>query len=230
MSPRVDRRTLLAIGVLALVASACSQDGGAALEPLSRTATGTDPAGDDGGQPPETMVMIGDSITFMSMEPLRAELSGTGLEVLAIDAQVGRRITVGDSGRPYPGIDIVEFIVNSDPPDLWVIALGTNDIGQYADAEEFAAQVQSLLDLLPAAAPLVWIDTWDGDRLDETRLVNDTLRAVVGERDNAVVADWFSHGDDEGVVSDDEVHPTTDGIVAFGQVVAQGVDALLASL
>jgi hypothetical protein len=174
--------------------------------------------------------MIGDSITFMSMESLQAELSETGLEVLAIDAQVGRRIAVGDSGRPYPGTDIVEFIANSEPPDMWVIALGTNDIGQYADAGEFAAQVQALLDLLPAAAPLVWVDTWAGDRLDETRLVNDTLRAVVGQRDSAVVVDWFSHGDDEGVVSDDAVHPTTDGIVVFGQVVAEGVDALLSSL
>jgi hypothetical protein len=44
------------------------------------------------------------------------------------------------------------------------------------------------------------------------------------------VVDWFSHGDDEGVVSDDAVHPTTDGIVVFGQVVAEGVDALVSSL
>ena len=124
-----------------------------------------------------TLAMIGDSITFMSTEPLQAELSGTGLEVLAIDAQVGRRITVGERGQPYPGTDIVEFIANSNPPDVWVIALGTNDIGQYADAGEFAAQVQALLDLLPEDAPLVWVDTWDGARLDQTRLVNDTLRA-----------------------------------------------------
>ena len=233
MSPRADRWIGLTISALAVVASACTDSG---VDSVSGAANGTAPAGEageDGGQQPgspETMVMIGDSITFMSMESLQAELSDTGLEVLAIDAQVGRRITVGDSGRPYPGTDIVEFIANSEPPDMWVIALGTNDIGQYADAGEFAAQVQALLDLLPAAAPVVWVDTWAGDRIDETRLVNDTLRAVVGQRDNAVVVDWFSHGDDEGVVSDDAVHPTTDGIVVFGQVVAEGVDALLSSL
>ncbi|HEX6656976.1 MAG TPA: hypothetical protein VF065_02770, partial [Ilumatobacter sp.] len=94
----------------------------------------------------------------------------------------------------------------------------------------FAVQVQALLDLLPVAAPLVWIDTWDGDRPDETRLVNDTIRAVVGERDNAVVVDWASHGDDAGVVSDDAVHPTEDGTLVFGQVVAEGVESLLATL
>ena len=230
MSPRAVRWIVLAVGALAVVASACTDAG---VDSVSRAANGTASAGEDGGQQPaspESMVMIGDSITFMSMESLQAELSDTGLEVLAIDAQVGRRITVGDRGRPYPGTDIVEFIANSEPPDLWVIALGTNDIGQYADAGEFAAQVQALLDLLPAAAPVVWIDTWAGDRVDETRLVNDTLRAVVGQRDNAVVVDWFSHGDDEGVVSGDAVHPTTDGILVFGQVVAAGVDALVSSL
>ena len=175
--------------------------------------------------------MIGDSITFMSTEPLQAALAATGLEVLAIDAQVGRRITVGEGGRPYPGTEIVEYIANSsDPPDVWVIALGTNDIGQYADAGEFAAQVQTLLDLLPAAAPLVWIDTWDGDRLDATRLVNDTLRSVVGERDNALIVDWASHGDDDGVVTDDAVHPTEVGTLVFGQVVAEGVESLVATL
>jgi hypothetical protein len=230
MSPRPRRRTLLAIGALVLVAGGCTDDRN--VEPLARAATGTDPSGGDGSldAPPETVAMIGDSITFMSTEPLQAALSGTGLDVLAIDAQVGRRITVGENGRPYPGVEIVEYIANSEPPDVWVIALGTNDIGQYPDAGEFAVQVHALLDLIPAAAPLVWIDTWDGGRLEETRLVNDTLRAVVGSRDNAVVVDWASHGDDDGVVTDDAVHPTEDGTVVFGQVVADGVESLLESL
>jgi lysophospholipase L1-like esterase len=230
MSPSVDRRILLAIGALIVVASAC---GGAGVDSVSGVATGTDPEGGDGAQTAssaETVAMIGDSITFMSTDPLRAGLSGTGLEVLAIDAQVGRRITAGDDGRPYPGTEIVEFIANSNPPDVWVIALGTNDIGQYADAGEFAAQVQALLDLIPSAAPLVWVDTWDAARVDETRLINETLRAMLDGRDDAVVVDWSSHGDDEGVISGDGVHPTEDGTVVFGQVVAEGVGTVLASL
>jgi lysophospholipase L1-like esterase len=230
MAHRVDRRILFAIGALAVVACACD---GAGVDSVSGAAIGTDPEGGDGAQSAEsaeTVVMVGDSITFMSSDPLRAELSGTGLEVLAIDAQVGRRINVGEGGRPHPGTDVVEFIANSDPPDVWVIALGTNDIGQYADAGEFAAEVQALLDLIPSAAPLVWVDTWDASRLDETRLVNDTLHAMLDGRDGALVVDWSSHGDDEGVVTGDGVHPTEDGILVFAQVVAEGVDTLLASL
>jgi lysophospholipase L1-like esterase len=227
MSPRHGHRTLFAFGALVLVAGACSDGDG--VDSLERLENGTDP-GDGSLDSPETLAMIGDSITFMSTEALQAELSDTGLEVLAIDAQVGRRITVGDSGQPYPGTEIVDFIANSDPPDVWVIALGTNDIGKYADGAEFAAQVQALLDLLPAAAPLVWVDTWYGAQVDQTQLVNDTLRSVVGERDNAIVADWASHADDEGVVTFDLVHPTTDGIAVFAQVVADGVDSLLATL
>ena len=45
-----------------------------------------------------------------------------------------------------------------------------------------------------------------------------------------MVVDWFSHGDDDGVVTDDQVHPTQDGTLVFGQVVADGVEALAASL
>jgi hypothetical protein len=227
MFPRVDRRTLLAVGALAVVAFACSEGDDTGTEALSPL--GTDSSGQPSGSPP-TVAMIGDSITFMSTDPLRADLSGIGLDVRAIDAQIGRRITVGEGGQPYPGTDIVEFIANSDPPDVWVIALGTNDIGQYPDAGEFGAQVQALLDQIPDDAPLVWVDTWDGSRLDQTGVVNDTLRTLVGERDNAAVVDWFSHGDDAGVISDDQVHPTPAGTLVFGQVVADGVASLVESL
>ncbi|MGH9132430.1 MAG: GDSL-type esterase/lipase family protein [Ilumatobacteraceae bacterium] len=234
MSPRIDRRMLLAACALAVVGAACSERSDAGVEPLSRSATGTDPAGGGAaGDPPsspQTVAMIGDSITFMSTEPLQAELSETGLEVLAIDAQVGRRITVGERGQPHAGTAIAEYIANTVPPDVWVIALGTNDIGQYPDPVEFATQVQAMLDLLPEAAPLVWVDTWDGDRPDETQLVNDTLHLMLDGRDDTLVVDWSSHGDDDGVVSGDAVHPTDAGTLVFGQVVAEGVDELLASL
>jgi hypothetical protein len=49
-------------------------------------------------------------------------------------------------------------------------------------------------------------------------------------RDDVVIVDWSSHGDDEGVVSGDRVHPTEAGTLVFAQVVAEGVGALLASL
>ncbi len=45
-----------------------------------------------------------------------------------------------------------------------------------------------------------------------------------------MVVDWFSHGDDAGVITSDQVHPTPDGTLVFGQVVADGVEALAASL
>ena len=175
MTPRVGRRTLLAFGALALVAFGCSEgnEGNAeGLEPLTPLGTGGDPAGGGESESQPTAAMIGDSITFMSTDPLRAALSGIGLDVRAIDAQVGRRITVGEGGQPYPGTDIVEFIANSDPPDVWVIALGTNDIGQYPDAEAFGTQVQTLLDLVPDDAP--WSGSTPGTAPASTRPASST--------------------------------------------------------
>ncbi len=148
----------------------------------------------------------------------------------AIDAQIGRRITVGEGGQPYPGTDIVEFIANSDPPDVWVIALGTNDIGQYPDAEEFGAQVQTLLDLLPDDAPLVWVDTWDGPA--STRPASSTTPCATWSV--SATTRWSSTGSVTATTRvsspSDQVHPTPDGTLVFGQVVADGVTSLVASL
>ena len=54
MSPRVGRRTLLAIGALVLVAFACTEgdEGTRGLEPLTPLGTGADPAG--GGESEST--------------------------------------------------------------------------------------------------------------------------------------------------------------------------------
>ena len=78
---------------------------------------------------------------------------------------------------------------------------------------------------------MVWVDTWDGS-LVSTRPASSTTCCATWSvsADNAMVVDWFSHGDDEGVITSDQVHPTPDGTLVFGQVVADGVTSLVASL
>ena len=150
--------------------------------------------------------------------------------MLAIDAQVGRRITVGDRGQPYPGTEIVDYIANSNPPDVWVITLGTNDIGKYADGAEFAAQVQALLDLLPEAAPLV--GSTRGTAPNSTRPNSSTRHSARSSVSVTMPSSPTGRvtPTTEGVVTFDLVHPTTDGIAVFAQVVADGVDSLLSDV
>ena len=116
-----------------------------------------------------SLVMVGDSITFMSLEPLHAMFAAEGFTEVTVDAVPGRPIA--------EGVDIVELVVASGPaPDVWVVALGTNDLYYSTDVTAYRARVQPRSDAgtvsgqvivsvsAAAAAPLV---------LDTGRLVID---------------------------------------------------------
>jgi lysophospholipase L1-like esterase len=219
---RVDRRTLLLAGAGAALLAACdalSSSSDDSLDDIDGAAPGRD------GRP--RIAMIGDSITFMASDPLRQGFTDLGLDVVTIDAQVGRRMTVGTRGQLYPGTDVVRYIAAGDGVDLWVVALGTNDVGQYRDAPEYTQQILAVLAEVPVRAPLAWVDTWHRDRPEACELLNGVLRGVVGARPRSLVVDWYSHGDDDGVVTSDGVHPTEQGTSVFGLVVTAGVRDLL---
>jgi lysophospholipase L1-like esterase len=231
--PQAIRRAVLLCG-LALVVAACgesasSQSQSVVTVPAFELEAGTiEPLPDLEGI--SSVAMVGDSITFMSSRPLRAALEGLGLDVVAIDAQVGRRMTIGTRGQLYPGSDVIAFIAAEDGADMFVVALGTNDVGQYPDAQGIAEQVDAVLAAVPAGAPLVWVNTWHRDRDDEAELMNDVIGTIVGRRQRTVVVDWHAYGDDDGVITSDGVHPTPSGTETFALVVATGVRDLIESL
>jgi hypothetical protein len=177
---------------------------------------------------PGTVAVVGDSITFASTELLGEGLSALGLEVVAIDAQVGRRMTVGERDRLYTGADIAALVANQSSPELWVFALGTNDIGQYDDVDQVVEQIEALLDRIPADDPVVWVDTWIRDRPEDSDRVNIAIRSVVERRPDSMVVAWSEHAPDAGVISGDGVHLTTDvGVRRFADVVTTGVESLI---
>lgn len=177
---------------------------------------------------PQTVAMIGDSITVSSRDALTERLGALDLDVIALDAQEGRRMTVGVRGSVNPGSDVVAYVQVASPPDLWVLALGTNDIGQYRDVDDVRDQVRAVLSPIPDGVPVVWIDTWYRDRLAETVMVNEAIRSVVDARPNSVVVDWFTASRDDGVITGDGVHLTsTVGVDRFADVVATAVGDLL---
>ena len=61
---------------------------------------------------------------------------------MTIDGAQNRRMTHGD--RPDPGIDIVDRIQKVAEPELWVIALGTNDVGAEVSPEQYGNDVKTL--------------------------------------------------------------------------------------
>ena len=232
MTPQFDRRTLLFAGLgtalVACSARASGVDQGAQQE-IEDEEQPPAPLTLDENTVPATMAMVGDSITVMSTPVLQAELPSTGLDVRAIDAQVGRRIAVGERGRIHPGVDVVQFIASTENPDLWVIALGANDVGKY-DREGYDEIIREMLRAIPFGKPLVWVNAYHEDEMEHCELFNAVLDNRITRRERSLLVDWFSHGDDDGVITGDGVHPTDEGMEVFARITANGVTDLLASL
>ena len=169
------------------------------------------------------VVMIGDSITVASTPGLEIAAGELGVQ-LTIDAEVGRRITVGSS--PEAGIDVLEDVLETGRPDLFVIALGTNDIGKYATREEYEAVIDELLAAIPADAPVAWINTYLRDDPEESARFNAALIAALGERGDATIAKWSDIATRRGMLSDG-IHPTDEGTVEFTDLVSDEIAAWL---
>lgn len=176
----------------------------------------------------DSVVMIGDSITKGSASSLAERYDTLGLEHV-ISAENGKRMAVSSQGNPS-GSSVARFVAGDDDDhsdEVWVVALGTNDVGQYAGPEQIAAAVNDVLAAVPDDAALVWVDTYFRDRLDLAEQLNAIIRDRVGRRGNSVIVPWTSFAVADGVLGRDGVHPTTDGADVFAFVVVDTVRAFL---
>jgi lysophospholipase L1-like esterase len=222
---RLPGRVLAAALVAVTAVAGCGESRSPAADQSQRAERNAPPLD---ATVPETIVMVGDSITVSAQAALEQRFTALGLEVVAIEAQEGRRMTEGTHAEMAPGSDAVEFIAAAASPDVWVIALGTNDIGQYDDEDERRAHVSEVLAPIPDDALVLWVDTWYRDRLADTVEMNEAIRSVVQARPDATVVDWFSAAQAEGVIADDGVHLSSQlGVDRFAEVVSGAVFDLL---
>jgi lysophospholipase L1-like esterase len=178
-----------------------------------------------------SIVMVGDSITVASTPALEERFTALGFDNVLIEAQTGKRMT-SSSGDNSSGRSIVEFLVNSDPDgdhadELWIVALGTNDINQYGSVEQITAEVDEVLSVVPDDAALVWVDTFYRQESESAGRVNTAISERLEARGNSVVAPWSVFAD--GAVSGDGFHPTPDGRAVFADVVVGTVESFLDS-
>lgn len=176
----------------------------------------------------DSVVMIGDSITKGSTPALEERFDLLGLDV-DIEAQNGKRMAVSSGDNPS-GSSVAEFIAGSSDDhsnELWVVALGTNDIGQYSSPDAIAAAVNEVLDAVPDESPLVWVDAYFRDRAEQQEVVNTIIRDRVTRRGNSVVAPWTEFATGDGVLSSDGIHPSDDGTEVFAFVVTDTTSAFL---
>jgi lysophospholipase L1-like esterase len=177
----------------------------------------------------DTVVMIGDSITKGATPALDERYGLLGLDHL-IEAENGKRIAVSAPDNAS-GASIARFVADNGDGDhtdeVWVVALGTNDVGQYASPDEIAAAVNEVLAAVPEDAALVWVDIYFRDRADAAAELNAIVRDRVTRRGDSIIAPWTSFATSEGVLTGDGVHPTSDGADVFAFVVTDTVRAFL---
>lgn len=180
-----------------------------------------------------SMAMVGDSITAGSTDAIRYTLAAHGFTQMDIDGVTSRRVLEGDGkgGRPLSGVATLYGMLG-DPdiqPDVWVVALGTNDIGQYDESQQYRDLIRTVLDMVPDDVPLVWVNGFRADRAQASIEFNLVLLDEVARRDNSVVASWYdqaSRDDETKVLQADGVHPNQHGRVVFSALVAEGIAAV----
>lgn len=234
----IDRRTLL-LGALATAAAACtSKNDDAAAKAANEAATPIQVApgetvslGQIEAKPtvpkekvPKSVVMVGDSITALSKATLETVLTNIGFESVVVNAEPNRRIEVGGK-KPMAGLDVVKYIAASSPPEMWIIALGTNDAGLYASDEDYQGLIDEMLAAIPEQIPLVWISVYRHDQLEGCAHFNIIVRQALQKRGHATMGEWNQQctTSEESILTDDGVHPNSNGILVFADTVRAAV-------
>jgi lysophospholipase L1-like esterase len=220
------------LGLLAAGAGCSSEHGSAAVAPFgtdtvsvpASVPAGTSPVG-GAGISVKRLAMVGDSITVAAKPALEQAFSDIGLDDVDINAESGRRMVMSSSISS--GLDgIQEVIADGAAPDLWVIALGTNDVANYPH-DQYAGVIQQVLAALPPDAHVVWVDCYLRRYKADAQDFDAVLRQVLAARGNAKVVDWYSIAGEDGVLVDG-VHPSGFGKDEFSRRVTQTVSDWMA--
>jgi lysophospholipase L1-like esterase len=223
---------LLAAPVLLLATASCSSEhGSAAIAPYGTDSTVAVPptvppasaaAAADAGATiaVQRLAMVGDSITQGAQQNLEAAFGSLGLDDVTINAEQGRRMTASNSITS--GVDgIKKVLAKGAPPDLWVIALGSNDVANYLP-QDYAAAINEVLAAIPPGAPVLWVDCYLERYPDLSKQFDTALRQVLTARGNARVVDWATVAAEDGVLRDG-IHPSGFGVDEFTRRVSSAV-------
>jgi lysophospholipase L1-like esterase len=218
---------LAAPALVAVTASCSSEHESAAIGPFGTDSTiAVAPTVAAGTAAPagisvRRLAMVGDSITQGAQQELELAFEALGLDDVVINAEQGRRMTAANSITS--GVEGIEKVLEQGPPpDLWVIALGTNDVANY-QPQDYAPAIDEVLAAIPAGAPVLWVDCYLVAYPEQSEQFDATLRQVLAARGNARVVDWATVAAEDGVLRDG-IHPSGFGIGEFTRWVSTAVD------
>ncbi len=175
---------------------------------------------------PLSVAIIGDSLTLSAIGELRTVMADLQFAEVTIDAVQSRRM-VDRSGTVTSGAESIASILETHPPDLWVIALGTNDVSAAQSADTVRDAMESVLALIPVAVPVIWVDIWIRDQALAVINANKIFRSVMAARPGTAVVDWSSYGSDPSIFANDGIHITEGGQVLFAAAIASAIAGFL---
>jgi hypothetical protein len=189
------------------------------------------------GQPAQPdVVIVGDSLTGGNASYIRPRLHSAGLDA-RVEGLSSRRIAVPVRFLGYrdSGIDRIRSLRAAGvDPDLWVIQLGTNDLGSVAncacpDRVAFAGDlIDRLLTELPPNRPVAWVTVMNRADFDITNTFNEALRRRAAVDPYLRLIDWAALSLQRPDWFLDAVHQNVTGLIPFTQLYVDEIRSLLA--
>lgn len=170
-----------------------------------------------------TVAVLGDSLTVQARRHLRTLLADDALKVAALfgEGMAGGPLSDGIGSPIMPAV-VREYA--EDPPDVVVVALGTNDVWQPGLSPASFERAWSAMTRSFEGSCIVGVtvsETTEAARYDagDAATVNRVIRRTAD-----VVVDWAVLGSAPRFTGPDHIHLTEVGQQRFAELIARGVD------
>lgn len=171
--------------------------------------------------PNPRVAVIGDSLSVSAEEEIRSALVSVGFEVVGFNAASGRRMVHPSQSIPSGVSAVGELRATfAEQPDMWIVALGTNDVGAQAGRDEMVHDIDTLLAAIGPSTPVLWTNVYIEQLADESWAFDVLVQERSATRSGLAIADWFNPAQIEGSLAPDGIHLTPTGRTRFAGAIA----------
>ncbi len=180
----------------------------------------------------DSVAVVGGSLTQDMSASLTLNMQQSRWREVVINTETGRLIQEAEESESLDGVEAIELIRDQEnPPDLYVIDLGTADLPYVKTTEDADDLITAIMKATPDDSQVVWVNTYVPAWSSATDIFNDALRARENQSSQTRISEinWggyvASHPD---LMQADGIHYTVDGNAQRAAFVVYGIEAALA--